>query len=440
MVTGNARDWDWRDGLREVVQNYLDGHDHGYTGSLAFRVIDGREYACFTNQGYILPKSAWLIGKSDKGAGDRGRHGDGLPTGTMVLVREGVPVFFLNGSEKWSPAIEASEQFDGEEVLTITTRSGSARQSDFTVCVGITKETWESVRNRYLAFSDVDQTKILSGGFKGNLIDDPKFKGQIFVKGIWACDKPEFEYGLDLHDMKLDRDRRVLDTWDVQYAVAQILSQLASQNEAVLDQVFEHLVAETGDVEHLHHHDGEIRNGIAARFAVRFGEKAVAVENASEATKVEHYGLKGVVVPAALRKILCHAKGSVTEIVAKAMESLGAYVQDSELDPADLKAWTMARNLLILAGITVDAEKVRLFDFGKVPSAPRGTYNPVTGEIRINPTILKDGPRALVTLAHVIAHESGSDGTLDHRAREERILADVIGTLIGMVDADWIAA
>jgi hypothetical protein len=43
-----------------------------------------------------------------------------------------------------------------------------------------------------------------------------------------------------------------------------------------------------------------------------------------------------------------------------------------------------------------------------------------------------------VTLAHELAHEAGRDGTLDHRAREERLLADVIGTLLGMIDTTWL--
>ena len=66
------------------------------------------------------------------------------------------------------------------------------------------------------------------------------------------------------------------------------------------------------------------------------------------------------------------------------------------------------------------------------------TTNLSSQEIRVNPEILKDGPRAVVTLAHELAHEAGRDGTLDHRAREERLLADVIGTLLGMIDTTWL--
>jgi hypothetical protein len=438
MVSTNARDWDDLDGLREVVQNYLDGHDHGFTGKLTFQTIDGQHYCCFTNQGYVLPKSAWLIGKSDKGADDRGRHGDGLPTGTMVLVREGVKVFFLNGSEKWTPTIEPAENFDGEDVLTITTRSGSARQSDFTVCVGITKERWDSIKNRYLAFSDIDPAAIRKGGYTGNLIDDPRFKGRIFVKGIYTCTKPDMSFGLDLHDVKLDRDRKVIDTWNVQYEASKILNRLASQDDALLDQVFDLLVAGAGDVEQLHYHDDKLRDGIVSRFQTRFGDAAVAVENASEAIKVEHYGLKGVVVPQSLRKILEHSKGSVDQIVAHAVEINGVYLKDDGLDLEARKVWNLARNLLVLSGSEITADKVRLFDFGKSPAAPRGTHNPVTGEIRVNPVVLNDGPGAVVTLAHELAHDVGRDGTLDHRAREEKILANVIGALLGMIDTAWL--
>ena len=440
MTTNYARDWDWRDGLRELIQNMLDGHDDGYPMDLSFKMVDGVEYLCLVNQGKVLDKSAWLLGKSDKGTEARGRHGDGLKVGTLVLVREGVKVWFLNGSEKWTPGIEASETFSGEDVLTIQTRAGSARQSDFTVYVGITQETWETVRNRYLPFSDVDVDSIVKGGPRGDLIDDPRYAGKVFVKGIWVCDKP-FSCGIDLHEVKLDRDRRVLDTWDVQYEVGAIMARLASQDDARMDHLFDLLLLGAGDVENLYTNDEAIREGIAVRFALRFGDKAVAVESAAEATKVEHYGLVGVVVPYSLRRIMQHARGDVEEVVANAIEACGTYVQDGTLTSNQRIQWNLARNLIVLAGIVMDVAKVRIFDFGGAPDAPRGTYNPATQEIRINPMVLDSGPGCVVTLAHELAHNVGRDGTLDHRAYEEKILAQVIGTLISMVpDLAWLQA
>lgn len=438
MTARYARNWGIREGIREIVQNMLDGHDMGYPMNVEWTTMNGREYLTLSNKGLVLDKSAWLLGKSDKGDGLRGRHGDGLKVGTLALVRQRVGVFFLNGSEKWTPGLEYSETFDGEVVMAIQTRSGSARNNDFTALIGISRQDWETYRQDFLPLSNVDPKSIRKGGSAGDMILDPAFAGRIYVKGIWVCTKPEISYGYDLHDVQLDRDRRILDTWDIQYQVSQIQSCIAAEDKNLLDQIFRDLVKGTADVEHIHYHDGVIRDDLAAKFRVEYGPKAVAVENAADATRVEHYGLKGVVVPKGLRNVMAHVDGEVEQVIQKAMDTCGAYLTTQDLDPKEQTAWALAKNLMVLAGVEVDPEIVRVYDF-KVPGSPLGTYNYGSGEVRINRTVLQDGSQTIVTLAHELAHKSGQDGTLDHRAREEKILGNVIGALLGMVDTGWIS-
>jgi hypothetical protein len=438
MTIRYARDWSKKAGVRELVQNMLDGHDQGYKMGVSFIKVNGKSYIAFKNEGLVLDKSVWLLGESNKGSDARGRHGDGLKVGSLVLVREGVDVFFLSGNERWTPTLVSSETFSGKTVLKIVTRAGSARENDYTACVAMTPDEWEGYRQDFLPLSDLDPTTIRKGGYAGNLLLDPRAKGRVFVKGIWVCDKPNLDHGYDLHDVSLDRDRRIMDTWDIQYQAGKILSHVAQEDAAMLAQIFQDLVADKADVEHIHYHDGEIKDALAAQFHATYGDKAVAVENAAEATKVEHYGLKGVVVPKGLREVVVGVDGTVEHVIKKAMDTCGAYLTDEDLDPAERKVWRLAKGILTLTGLTVDPATTRVYDF-RVPNAPLGTFNHGTGEIRINRQILKDGPQAVVTLAHEIAHRDGRDGTLDHRSAEERILKDVIGTLISLVDTNWIA-
>ena len=440
MTARYARDWGVREGLREIVQNALDGQDSGYPMVVGFQTFNGHEYLTIQNRGLVLDKSAWLLGKSDKHEGARGRHGDGLKVGTLALIRQGIDVFFLNGSERWTPTLETSETFNGETVMVIQSRSGSARNNDFTVGIQISKDQWETYRQDFLPLSDVKPSEILKGGYAGNLITNPAYAGKIFAKGIYVCTKDTMKWGYDLHDVTLDRDRRILDTWDVQYQTSKIHVALAAKDDEIMDQVFEGLKQGLGDVEHFHYFGTDETNAkVVSRFAAQYGEKAVAVDSAAEAERVEYFGFKGVVVPRGLRDVMVSAVGTTDKIVAKAMDTCGAYLKQDELDPETRKTWSLAVNLLILAGVVVDKAKVRLYDFNKVPTAPRGTYNIETGEIRINPAVLSSGPSVIVTLAHELAHQAGRDGTLDHRAREERILEDVLGTLLSLVDTNWIA-
>lgn len=438
MTTRYARDWGVREGLRELVQNMLDGHDDGYPMEVGWATVNGREHLLLRNRNLVLETSAWLLGKTSKDSGDhRGRHGDGLKVGTLALLRNDVQVSFLNGNERWTPALEYSETFSGEVVLTITTRAGSARQNDFTVLVEITREDWETYRQDYLPLSDVDITTIVKGGYAGDLILDPTCKGKVFVKGIWVCTKPTFAHGYDLHDVKLDRDRRVIDTWDLQYEAGKILSAVAAKDDQLLDSTFKDLVDGSPDGEYVYYADGAIRDQIAARFKTLYGDNAVPVETAAEATQVEHYGLRGIVVPKGLRAVLEHVFGDLAQIIRKAIDATGEFIQAKDLDPDQRKVWNLAINLISLSGIQMDPAKVRIFQY-RAPGAPMGTFHPETGEVRVNPVVLSQGGKALVTLVHELAHPAGPDGSLSHRDREERYTESVIDTLLSLLDSAWL--
>jgi len=437
MTARYALSWGIREGVREIVQNMLDGHDDGYPMEIGWTNYAGQEYLSLSNKGLVLDRSAWLLGKSNKGPDARGRHGDGLKVGSLALVRRGVALHILNGDERWTPSLEYSETFAGEIVMAIQTRRGSARQHDFTVLLGISRADWETYRQDFLPLSNIDATTIRNGGYVGNMIMDPAAKGKIFVKGIWVCDKASLAYGYDLHEVTLDRDRRILDTWDVQYAASQIQTRIAQDDKAMVGQIFQDLVKGVEDVEHVHFHSANIQDSLAEMFKAEYGDKAIAVSSAADATRVEHYGLKGVVVPKGLREVMENVIGKTDDVICKAMDTCGVYLTDDELDDEERKAWSLAKGILTLTGVELDPATVRVYDF-RVPDAPLGTYT--DGEIRINRSVLRDGAQAVVTLAHEVAHRNGRDGTLDHRAAEERILKNVIGALLGLVDTNWISA
>lgn len=449
MNTHYASSWGVWEGVREVVQNALDGQDDGFPMVVTWVEHKGAEYLSISNKGKILDKAVWLLGHSEKGSSDsRGRHGDGLKVGTLALVRMGVPVFFLNGNERWSPALERSETFGGETVLTINTRAGSARENDFTVLLGISREMWDRYRQRFLAFADIDQDLVVKGGYAGDLIQDPRFKGKLFVKGIWVCDHPEFDNGYDLRDVTIDRDRRILDSWDVKIQTGKIFNLICGEGRearepekvaALTAALYQGLASGTADGEKLYYYvDESLKSKIAEMFRQNHGENAVAVRYASEATKLEHFGLRGVVVEDGLFQVMEKVQGSTDEILAKALQTTGAYVARGDLTEAECAVWDLAVNAVSLFGeVDVDLESTRIFEFA-APGAPRGTFDNATGEIRISRATLANQGQTIVTLAHEIAHRNGQDGTVDHREAQDKILVKVLNGLAEQGDLTWL--
>ena len=59
----------------------------------------------------------------------------------------------------------------------------------------------------------------------GNVLLDERFAGKVFVKGLYVCDKEQLEYGYDLEPslIKLDRDRGLIDSFNLQYSLGKLL-------------------------------------------------------------------------------------------------------------------------------------------------------------------------------------------------------------------------
>ncbi len=450
ITSDYAPTWGTWEGLREVVQNGLDSRDKGYP--LTIEHTGG--YLTVQNKGCVLDASVWLLGKTSKrgDSSQRGEHGDGLKVGTLALLREGVGVKIENGDEVWTPAIERSENYAGERVLVVKTRKrrsdhwGCRTHSDFTVKVKISKRQWEDLRDRFL---DVSDYNAMSLGDR-EILTDPHMKGRIYARGLYVCTKPDLAYGYNFSGLTLDRDRRTVDDWDLQYAIANVTSDLvdsmkdsgkADEADQWVGEIYAQLESgSSDDMDKVGSYCGDsLVQGVAQIFTANHGEKSVPVATADEATKVEFYGMRGVVVPNAMRRVLRKHFGTTEEILAKAMDSTGSYITASDMTDQERINWTKARNLLILADVaeTEIIEGIRCFEF-KANGAPLGTFNNQSHEIRINRSVVGSLRRTLGTMVHELAHHSGKDGTLDHRSAEETMWEAVFATMAEMAGTDWL--
>jgi len=445
-----APDWSVWEGLREVMQNALDSHDEGYP---AYYNHDNG-WLEVTNRDCVLDTSVWLLGKSTKRDNDalRGQHGDGLKVGVLALLRQGIEVKFLNGDEIWTPAIEASKNYAGVDVLAVKVRKrrqdyyGDRPTSDFTVRIKISKRQWNDYKDRFLRCIEIPDHEIQRVGYSGSILFGQNMKGRIYCKGIYVCTKPELAVGYDFASgLDLDRDRRMVDDYDLGYAAAQLWTSLCAHNEDEdwISNVWGMLESDMPDVKRLagccRYSNKEVGEQISATFADTYGDKAVPVANEDEATKVSFYGLQGIVVPDGMGKVLANKFGTIEEILNKAIDSSGDYVAVADLDPQERVNWNKAINLLDLADVA-DRDRldgIRCFGF-TAPDAPLGTYSHGSKEIRINRQVTGKLQRLLGTMIHELAHDKGRDGSLSHRSAEETMWEDVFGIMAEMAGTDWL--
>lgn len=452
------RGWGIWEGVREMVQNALDSNDDGYPMDISHE----NGYLVLRNRHCRLGHNVWVFGVTSKRNtyGQRGTHGDGLKAGTVALLRAGVEVFFHNADEIWRPCVEASEQFDGEEILKVKVRKrradswGDRPDEDFACYIKISKKQWEEFQGRFLDLKDDDH---LYGIYPSKILNTPEEKGNIYCKGVWVCRRDDLAVGYNLNNLDLDRDRRVVDEWDLKWEIANLWrTQMkdSDNKDDMIQNAYNLLNAgEANDLGRLASkldpswdaNCAQITGAFQARFVEDYGEKAVPVTNADEASKVEHFGLKGIVVPQDLHKVLQHSFGTTEEILKKAVNDNGCYVTLDELTDSERQNVKKAFNLLYLADVvSLDRleRTVKVFAY-RSPDAPLGTYHANkledgVAEIRINHNQVGSLKAFLGTLIHELAHDYGRDGSKGHVSKEEQIWRSVFGTMAEMAGTDWL--
>ena len=448
ITSDYAPNWAVWEGVREVIQNALDSRDTGYPMHVEHK--DGALHV--RNQDCQLDSSVWLLGKTSKRGDDsqRGQHGDGLKVGTLALVRAGVDVKIFNGDEIWTPCIERSKNYAGENVLTIKTRKrrvdywGDRPVSDFTVVVGISKVDWYGIQDRFLDLISIPPSQIAKTAYRGSVLLSPDMQGRIYSKGIYVCTKPDLMYGYNFTGLDLDRDRRMVDDWDLNWQVGYLMRDLCDSEgedkDLWLTRLYSALESDAGpELAQIYNAGGDdIHNAIAATFASQYGDKAVPVANDEEVNKVSFYGLSGIVVPQAMGKVLAKTFGDLEEILRKAIDTSGKYVGISDMTPEERVNWTKAINLLDYADVCQThylRSSVKCYEYD-APDAPLGTHH--SGEERINRCVLGSLRRLVGIMIHEIAHNRGIDGTLAHRQTEDVMYEAVMGCLLDMAGTEWL--
>lgn len=439
--------WGAYEGLRELVQNYIDAADDcGTKGEIVWDGGTARGTVRLINRNaFPLTREALLFGVTSKAHREdqRGQFGEGMKVGTLALVRAGRSVTIRTQSETWSAHLSSSAEFGGRKVLTFDTRKRSNLSTSVEVEIGPVERTeWDQIRSSFLFMQAEDGEIDLTSGYGGAILRGDAHKDAVFAKGIFVKKIEGCRWGYDLSDLTLNRDRSMVDEGDVRYRIVSLISdQYRNGHVSILDvlSLFDNnnWEAQSGYTWSYQPVIGDVIRHLAEPHKGARGLIFTASED--EAVKAESFGWSAVRIPKALREAadvyLTHPNREAfrkelgISTFSEMMDQMRDAVEhewareDLTSEERDNLEWSEGR--LMEAGISVRASVVKFVRDGELMGLFRG------GSIYIARSVLTDRMETLGTLIHEYSHNWGGDGSIAHTQAIEGSWVKVARVIVG---------
>lgn len=421
--------WSAADGIRELMQNAQDATVE-YGGEL--KVSHDDERLVIENTGAKLSRQALLIGNTTKR--DRedlmGQWGEGLKFGVLVLVRAGHKVTIRTGPEVWTPSIGESEKFAGASVLKFDIQGGREDRRRVRVEIeGVSKEFWNEIKDNFLFLYKREVPQVETP--RGAVLTSEKFKGRIYVKGIYVKSDSRLAYGYNLFKVELDRDRRVLDSYDLGRELRQIWRLALSQDPSLAGAFMSMLTSKKEDVDGFSYSGAgdlpaDAIDTVVASFEEKHGDGCIPVRNMDESKRVGHFGKRGIVVAEALYQVLTQRMPTADKVQERYATEVATTYSWDDLSLAEKQNLTRAIGLVAKATKSTP-DSVNVVDF-RDPNL-RGLQG--SDGIQIARKRLATPSAVLQTLVHEHAHATSGagDGEKAHVAAIEETWAAIVEVL-----------
>lgn len=300
ISTSYVPEWGIVEAFRELFQNALDNEITNSNNKMGFEYRDNT--VRISNKTSKLTAESLLLGSSTKCDDDRtiGQHGEGYKIAFMVLLRNNkkIKVYNYGAREIWEVRLVNSKRYNGQQIPTVFIEKEAVWKTvpsdDLIIEVsGITNEEYEQVVESNLHLRNEEVQRFDIDGHGAVLLDD-KEKGKVYVKGLFVNKVDSLEYGYDFEPtvVKLDRDRKLIDSFDISWE-ASIIWLLASDNSDEMKKIATELLnnnaADTRYVKsNLYKSNSKtLINNVAKEFYNEHGENAVPVTNNTEYKEVE---------------------------------------------------------------------------------------------------------------------------------------------------------
>lgn len=294
IAANYVQDWSVFEGIREIMQNALDAHDQGHKMNITY--IRKERTLVISNEGAKLKKSNLLLGSTSKCNDNtqRGQYGEGFKIGSLALVREGKPVTIHNDEGYWECLIEYSESYDSNVLyFNIIKNSKLCSKGKLIFKIAnIEPKEWKNLRDKFLNVYLPD-SKLTRKSPHGTVFKDKNIKGKVYCGGIYIATDKELGYGYDFKPgiLELNRDRNMVDSFDLNWNTSKIWAYLAANSKGELYNTKNMLKSNLSDVKYMDNFtDFTVKDTLVQDFLKENGPKAFPVQSEEEAKEVRSMG------------------------------------------------------------------------------------------------------------------------------------------------------
>ena len=410
MSLDYVKNWSWWEALRELISNAIDTQSE-------YAIVKDNNNLIIADNGKGLQIKQLLFGVSEKDSPEAiGQFGEGLKLALLVLTRMGKRVLIQSGDLR----IENDKNIiDGITVLKLNYWKDINVPGTEIIIYDWDGETFD---DRFLSKND---DRIIDSNKYGKILTENK----LFVKGIYVMDLPDFSFGYECNEIKMNRDRSAVDNWTIEYSVGQIWSSI--ENKEAWKYFFE--VVKNGCKEKSVHINNyrltpEAKIALTEGFALSFGKDSVLRTNTISEREAEHRGAK-LVDPLMFGSSLFEVLREVVKTDEKFVyEKRGAKAFSVNLNTLTTEQKTNLRlTKRIMKKLGHDI-KIEICD---IPDGNLGRYNTETKTIELMPVVLLDIESSLDVLIHEMAHAVyGTTDLTDSHVNACTKLAAKLGKII----------
>jgi hypothetical protein len=407
--------------IREVSQNFLDAEDEGYKGEVSFN--KNSNTLTLYNAGYIMsPAEIAMLGETSKASGcHRGLYGEGCKIAALVTARLHGDFTITSGDTKYSAHIEFAEEFGKPALVFHVRKLPSKHVNGVKVEIrGISYQDWETHRQRILQLRD---NPIEDTGSKAMLLTDVKDKGNIFMKGMYVCNDKTLRYGYNFIDGTLDRDRRVMNDWDITSRTSSVIYQAYKDGIVSVTELFASMQEGAKDTRSIQWDlKKEDVEKLYEEWTRIYGLNAVPVQTSEERDAIGHFGMNGVICNDTIRSAFDKIEKTYDKALVAARFASIRTVDRDELSEEQKNNFSVITKLLIDAGIGFDSSSITFCIF--TDEGLRGLND--RGCIKIAQKCLDSKKTLLDVLVEEIAHVAGRDGSMEHKCKLHEIYTAIV--------------
>lgn len=311
ISTGYVPDWTYVEAVRELFQNAID--NERVTPENKMGVVYDGEKLEISNRTSKLTLDSLLLGSSTKRDDPKtiGQHGEGYKIAFMVLLREGkcVTVHNYGANEIWTTRLVNSRRYNGAQVVQIEVDKAPIWKkvpgNDLTIIVdGISDDEYAQIVSTNLFLQDDIKASEMTSN--GRVLFGEENVGKIFVKGLYVNTNHtmglRYGYDFDTDGIKLDRDRKLVDSFNISWYASKIWCALANDEEYT-DTVEEMIRNGAPDVEYVSSGSGGNQRGLRKvadqlvnHYKERYGNNFCPVSDDSEYRAAKKAGSCPVIV------------------------------------------------------------------------------------------------------------------------------------------------